>query len=104
MTSPFSTTEAFNNAIAGPTKGAIYTFAHHPTLNYVALLIAGGLFIWFMTKLFSCPTRTSNRFDKSLAHLSNVVVGGLLSFVMAGKRQPSRHEVPPVQGAIDEGL
>mgnify|MGYP001801044065 CR=1 FL=1 len=93
-TSPFSTTEAFNNAIAGPTEGAIYTFAHRPSVNHMALAIASGIFIWFLYQLLSRKAAKPSRFHQSLSQLVNAVVKGLLSVVTAGKRPRSAPAKP----------
>ena len=53
MTSPFSTLEEFNAAIDGPTGGAIYTFAHTPAINAIALVASVGIFIWFIVATYS---------------------------------------------------
>lgn len=96
MSSPFSTIEEFNGAIDGPTGGAIYTFAKTPIINHIALVVAAGLFVWFIINTYSTPhdpsiERTAqNGVDKSLNHLSLFVVAGLLSFVAAGHRDASR--------------
>ncbi|MGB3671216.1 MAG: hypothetical protein WA984_13965 [Phormidesmis sp.] len=48
MSSPFITIEEFNSATDGPTEGAIYTFANSPAINAIALVVAVGVFIWFL--------------------------------------------------------
>lgn len=83
MSSPFSTIEAFRNAIASPTEGAIYTFAHRPTINYLALLMAVGIFVWFVCRAFSTHAVTPARFDKSLNRLSSLIVVGVMSVIAA---------------------
>ena len=93
MSSPFSTMEEFNNAIDGPTEGAIYTFANTPAINAIALLVAVGLFIWFMFATYrSHPAMPA--VDKSLTHLSTLIVVGLLSLVAAAHRADHRQVTP----------
>ncbi|MEA5465842.1 hypothetical protein [Leptothoe sp. PORK10 BA2] len=86
MPSPFSTIEEFNGAVDGPTGGAIYTFAHTPAINAIALLVSVGLFFWFLFATYSkhheLPT-----VDKSLNRLSSFIVIGLLSWVAADQLQ-----------------
>lgn len=91
MSSPFSTIEEFNNAIDGPTEGAIYTFAQTPVINILALLVAVGLFIWFIVSTYK-PHSPTSTVDKSLNHLSALFVVGLLSLVAADHRQQARTE------------
>lgn len=96
MSSPFSTIEEFNGAIDGPTGGAIYTFAKTPIINHIALVVAAGIFVWFIVNTYSDRHEPSvehaaeNGVDKSLNHLSMFIVAGLLSFVAAGHRYASR--------------
>ena len=98
MSSPFSTMEEFNGAIDGPTGGAIYTFAKTPIINHIALIVAVGIFVWFIISAYSTPHEpgvehtADNGVDKSLNHLSMFIVAGLLSFVAAGHRYASRPE------------
>ena len=109
MSSPFSTIEEFNGAIDGPTGGAIYTFAKTPIINHIALLVAVGIFIWFIVKTYSTPhepgvepsveSGADNGVDRSLNHLSMFIVAGLLSFVAAGHRYASRPEADTAQNA-----
>lgn len=89
MFSPFSTIEEFEGAIDGPTGGAIYTFAHSPALNAVALVICVALFIWFLVKTFAAPHGVPTA-DSSLNHLSAFIVAGLVSLAGAEYRQPSQ--------------
>ncbi len=85
MSSPFSTIEEFEGAIDGETAGAIYTFAANPGANAIALLICVGLFLWFMVSTFS--TRyTPSSMDKSISHLSVLLVAGMLTLL--GMEQP----------------
>ncbi|MGB7084287.1 MAG: hypothetical protein WBD47_01945 [Phormidesmis sp.] len=86
MSSPFSTIEEFNNAIDGPTEGAIYTFANTPIVNTLALLAAVCLFVWFIVKAYS-PHHHVSSVDKSLNHLSTFIVVSMLSLVAADHRQ-----------------
>ena len=86
MPSPFSTLEEFNAAIDGPTEGAIYTFAHTPAINAIALLVSVGLFIWFIVATYSTPHELPS-VDKSLNRLSSFIVMGLLSLVAADQLQ-----------------
>jgi len=81
MASPFLTAEAFHHAIAGSTQGAIYTFAHTPAVNGTALAVAALLFIHFVTHLLTPKHPKASRFDRSLMHLSLLLVTGLLSLV-----------------------
>ena len=86
MPSPFSTLEDFNAAIDGPTEGAIYTFAHTPAINGIALIVSVGLFIWFIVATYS-TTHELPSVDKSLNRLSSFIVMGLLSLVAADQLQ-----------------
>lgn len=90
MSSPFDTYEEFEGAIDGPTAGAIYTFAHNPTINVIALLIGVGLFFWFLARTFKSHYDLPIA-DKALNHLSTFIVAGLLSLVGLEYRQ----SVPP---------
>ena len=94
MSSPFSTIEEFNSAMDGPTEGAIYTFADKPMLNNIALVVAAGLFIWFIIKTYATHTAHAkpSSIDKSLNRLSSFIVISLLSFVVADHRSTSRPE------------
>ncbi|NJL45526.1 MAG: hypothetical protein HC922_06890 [Leptolyngbyaceae cyanobacterium SM2_3_12] len=85
MSSPFSTIEEFEGAIDGPTGGAIFTFAHTPIVNTIALLIAVGLFIWFMVGTYATHHELP-KVDRPLNHLSVWIVAGLLSLVGADYR------------------
>ena len=93
MSSPFTTVEDFNGAIDGPTEGAIYTFAQSPIINNIALLVAVGLFIWFISKTYSSHRAPASRIDKSINHLSTLIVVGFLSLVAADYRQPRPTDV-----------
>ncbi|MEM9008252.1 MAG: hypothetical protein AAGE59_32680 [Cyanobacteria bacterium P01_F01_bin.86] len=86
MSSPFSTLEEFNAAIDGPTGGAIYTFAHTPAINTIALLVSVGLFFWFIVATYSTHHELPTG-DKSLNRLSSFIVIGLLSLVAADQLQ-----------------
>ncbi|TVQ10008.1 MAG: hypothetical protein EA368_08500 [Leptolyngbya sp. DLM2.Bin27] len=97
MSSPFSTFEEFEGAIDGPTGGAIYTFAHNPAINAIALLIGVGLFIWFLVRMFTTHYDVPG-VDHSLNHLSAFIVAGLLSLAGAEYRQT----VQPHQPAVDQ--
>ncbi|MGF1567142.1 MAG: hypothetical protein ACFCVD_03555 [Nodosilinea sp.] len=92
MSSPFSTIEEFQGAVDGPTSGAIYTFAHAPIVNNLALLVAVGLFIWFIFRTFSTHYEVP-AIDKSLNHLGVLLVAGMLSLVGAEYRQTSQPDV-----------
>lgn len=94
MSSPFSTIEDFNSAVDGPTEGAIYTFANSPVINNIALLLAVGIFIWFIIKTYSTHAGPS-RVDKSMNHLSSFIVFGLLSLVTLNHWQSS--QLPTLQ-------
>lgn len=96
MSSPFSTIEEFEGAIDGPTGGAIYTFAHTPIVNTIALLMAVGLFIWFMVGTYATHHELP-KVDRSLNHLSVWIVAGLLSMVGADYRSQPR--ATPTQAA-----
>jgi hypothetical protein len=90
MSSPFSTIEAFEGAIDGPTGGAIYTFAHVPIVNAIALIIAACLFIWFMVSSFSTRYEETSA-EQSLQNLTMLILAGLLSLVGVGQSHtPSR--------------
>ena len=91
MSSPFSTLEEFNGAIDGPTGGAIYTFANSPAINNIALIVAVGLFFWFIVKTYS-TSHDLSAFDTSLNHLSSFIIAGLLSLVAADYHHPSHKE------------
>ena len=95
MSSPFTTVEEFNNALDGPTEGAIYTFAQSPAINVIALLAAVGLFIWFIVATYSSHSHSSSTLDKSLNSLSTFIVVSLLSAVTAvgfGVNRPAQME------------
>ncbi|MEM9090040.1 MAG: hypothetical protein AAGC93_14975 [Cyanobacteria bacterium P01_F01_bin.53] len=100
MASPFSTIEAFQEAIEGPTQGAIYTFAHTPAVNTIALIFSVLLFGWFMVRLWKRP-RKQAKFDKSLGSLSLVIVTGLLSLLGPEKMQPQRDFMVADKAAIE---
>lgn len=102
MTSPFSTLEDFNAAIDGPTGGAIYTFAHTPAINAIALLFGVGIFIWFIVATYSTSDHLP-AVDKSLNRLSSFIVIGLLSLVSAEQLQHNKTQ-PSVQEANTERL
>ncbi|MGD1895702.1 MAG: hypothetical protein ACFB16_01990 [Phormidesmis sp.] len=87
MSSPFTTIEAFNDAINGPTEGAIYTFAQSPVINAIALIASAGLFIWFIVSTYSGHDSKSSSVDKSLEHLSTFFIVGFLSLMAAEYRQ-----------------
>ena len=96
MSSPFSTIEEFNGAADGPTEGAIYTFAHMPIINILALLVAVGIFIWFIIATYSTHVELPTAaVDKSLNRLSSWIVIGLLSLVAADHRQINYTKRPP---------
>ena len=95
MSSPFSTIEEFNNVIDGPTEGAIYTFAGSPMINNIALVVAVGLFIWFIVKTYSPHAKTSS-LDKSMNSLSSFIIVGLLSLVAIAHRQQGKTPAEPV--------
>ncbi|MEM8502957.1 MAG: hypothetical protein AAF716_07365 [Cyanobacteria bacterium P01_D01_bin.1] len=82
MSSPFSTIEEFNAAIDGPTEGAIYTFANAPAINMIALIVAVGIFVWFIVASYTTHAEPPS-VDKSLERLSSFIVIGLLSLVAA---------------------
>lgn len=87
MSSPFATFEEFEGAIDGPTAGAIYTFANSPAINAIALVICVGIFLWFLVRTFSTHYEVP-AVDKSLNHLSALIVAGLLSLAGVEYRQP----------------
>ena len=103
MSSPFSTIEEFNSAIDGPTEGAIYTFANAPVFNMIALLVAVGLFVWFIASAYTHAKPPA--VDRSLERLSSFIVIGLLSLVAADYPRSVRSEkatqaaVPTMMGA-----
>ena len=92
MPSPFSTLEEFNAAIDGPTGGAIYTFAHTPAINAIALIASVGIFIWFLVATYSTSHHLPS-VDKSINRLSSFIVIGLLSLVAADQIR-HRHPEP----------
>ncbi|MFQ4135175.1 hypothetical protein PGN35_002540 [Nodosilinea sp. PGN35] len=93
MSSPFSTFEEFEGAIDGPTAGAIYTFANSPAINAIALVICVGIFLWFLVRTFATHYEVP-AVDKSLNHLSALIVAGLLSLAGAEYRQTPRPTQP----------
>ncbi|MBD2231118.1 hypothetical protein [Phormidium tenue] len=86
MSSPFATYEEFEGAIDGPTGGAMYTFAHTPTINAIALLIGASLFVWFLARTFKSHYDLPIP-EKALSHLSTFIVAGLLSLAGLEHRQ-----------------
>ncbi|MEO0409962.1 MAG: hypothetical protein AAF289_21680 [Cyanobacteria bacterium P01_A01_bin.135] len=88
--SPFETIEEFNGVVDGPTEGAIYTFAHTPALNAIALVVSVGLFIWFLVGTYSTHHNVPSKMDKSLNSLVMLITVGLLSLVSGEFRQPSQ--------------
>lgn len=88
--SPFETIEEFNGVVDGPTEGAIYTFAHTPAVNMIALLVSVGLFIWFIIGTYSSHHNVPSKMDKSLNSLVMLVTVGLLSLVSVEFRQSPR--------------
>lgn len=93
MSSPFATYEEFEGAIDGPTGGAIYTFAHNPTVNIIAMLVGIGLFVWFLTKTFKSHYDLPIP-EKALNHLSTFIVAGLLSLAGLEHRQTVQPHQP----------
>ncbi len=94
MPSPFSTLEEFNAAIDGPTAGAIYTFAHTPAINAIALVVSVGIFVWFIVATYATNHHLPS-VDKSINRLSSFIVIGLLSLVAADQiQQTHRHRQP----------
>jgi hypothetical protein len=91
MSSPFSTIEEFNNAIDGPTGGAIYTFANAPAINTIALIAAVGIFIWFIVAAYTTHAAPPT-VDRSLERLSSFIVIGLLSLVAADYSRTNTHD------------
>ncbi|MEM9266083.1 MAG: hypothetical protein AAGA46_11215 [Cyanobacteria bacterium P01_F01_bin.13] len=98
MTSPFSTLEEFNAAIDGPTGGAIYTFAHTPAINAIALLVSVGLFFWFIVATYATHHELPS-IDKSLNRLSSFIVIGLLSLVAADHLKPTSQQRQSAEAA-----
>lgn len=98
MPSPFSTLEEFNAAIDGPTEGAIYTFAHTPAINNIALIVSAGLFIWFIVATYSTNHHLPS-IDKSISRLSSFIVIGLLSLVAADQLKPTGQQRQSAQAA-----
>lgn len=92
MSSPFSTFEELEGAIDGPTGGAIYTFAHMPAVNTIALLICVGLFLWFAVATFSTHYEESS-LDRSINNLSVLILAGLLSLAGVEQSQTQRTNV-----------
>ena len=90
MTSPFSTLEEFNAAIDGPTGGAIYTFAHTPAINAIALVASVGIFVWFIVATYA-SNHELPAVDNSINRLSSFIVIGLLSLVAADQLQQTHH-------------
>ncbi|PZV02916.1 MAG: hypothetical protein DCF32_14490 [Leptolyngbya sp.] len=93
MSSPFDTYEEFEGAIDGPMGGAIYTFAHNPTINAIALLIGVGLFFWFLARTFKSHYDLPIP-EKALNHLSTFIVAGLLSLAGLEHRQTVQPHQP----------
>lgn len=83
--SPFTTIEEFNNVLDGPTEGAIYTFAHSPAINTIALLASVGIFVWFIVATYRTHASPTSAMDKSLNKLSSFIVVSLLSVVAANQ-------------------
>lgn len=98
MSSPFSTLEEFNAAIDGPTGGAIYTFAHTPAINAIALLVSVGIFIWFIVATYATHHELPT-IDNSLNRLSSFIVIGLLSLVAADQLQHTNQNKQSAQEA-----
>ncbi|MEO0396310.1 MAG: hypothetical protein ACFB14_21395 [Leptolyngbyaceae cyanobacterium] len=98
MTSPFSTLEEFNAAIDGPTGGAIYTFAHTPAINAIALVASVGIFIWFIVATYS-SNHDLPSVDKSINRLSSFIVIGLLSLVAADQLQHTHQNKQSAQAS-----
>ena len=98
MTSPFSTLEEFNAAIDGPTGGAIYTFAHTPAINAIALVASVGIFIWFIVATYA-SNHEIPAVDKSISRLSSFIVIGLLSLVAADQFQQTHQNRQATQAA-----
>ena len=96
MPSPFSTLEEFNAAIDGPTGGAIYTFAHTPAINAIALIASVGIFVWFIVATYSTSHHLPS-VDKSINRLSSFIVIGLLSLVAADQIQQTHRHADPTQ-------
>lgn len=92
MSSPFKTIEEFNGAVDGPTEGAIYTFAHTPIVNTLALLAAVGIFVWFIIKTYDTRSKPT-KIERSLDHLSSFIVIGLLSLLAIEGRPTIRPDV-----------
>ncbi|NEQ52656.1 MAG: hypothetical protein F6K11_21380, partial [Leptolyngbya sp. SIO3F4] len=83
-----------NAAIDGPTGGAIYTFAHTPVINNLALIASVGIFVWFIVATY-LPGHHLPSVDKSINRLSSFIVIGLLSLVAADQiQQANRHRQP----------
>ena len=98
MTSPFSTLEEFNAAIYGPTGGAIYTFAHTPAINAIALVASVGIFIWFIVATYASNHELPS-VDKPINRLSSFIVIGLLSLVAADQLQHTHQNKQAAQAA-----
>lgn len=88
--SPFTTIEEFNNVLDGPTEGAIYTFAHSPAINTIALLASVGIFGWFIVATYRTHASPTSPMDKSLNKLSSFIVVSLLSIVAANHSVTNR--------------
>lgn len=88
--SPFTTIEEFNSVLDGPTEGAIYTFAHSPAINTIALLASVGIFFWFIVATYRTHAIPTTRVDKSLNQLSSFIVVSLLSVVAANQYVTNR--------------
>ena len=99
MSSPFATYEEFEVAIDGPTGGAIYTFAHTPTINVIALLIGVGLFFWFLARTFKSHYDLPIP-EKALNHLSTFIVAGLLSLAGLEHRQSVQPHQPAARAEV----
>ncbi|MEM9806142.1 MAG: hypothetical protein AAF959_12750 [Cyanobacteria bacterium P01_D01_bin.56] len=98
MSSPFSTLEEFNAAIDGPTGGAIYTFANAPAINAIALIVAVGIFLWFIVATYAKHHEFPS-VDKSINRLSSFIVLGLLSLVAADQLQHNHQNRKSAQEA-----
>ena len=97
--SPFKTWEEFEGTIDGPTGGAIYTFADHPALIGIMVVVAALVFLYFLYAAFHISSGESSA--KSPPMLGLLLVAGAAS-AMASLYEGIT-EKAPVQQASRSG-
>lgn len=91
--SPFSTLEEFNQAAAGPTEGAIYTFAQSPVIISIAIVVSALIFCWFIYTTFTVNHSSTEPETRSPVHYGVMIIAGLLSLaggLYSSQRQPQQ--------------